>query len=102
MGRKKRQHPVEHAAQVYVNEHVPELRNAHLHIRMLDGPATAPRYAVAAERCTAGRCPYGVATNTRDSGRCPIADCPLRQAVRLLMSRQGEVVRATESGIHWQ
>lgn len=102
MGRKKRQHPMERVAQTYMNQHAPELRDARLYIRTLDGPPDAPRYVVTAERCTADCCPYGVATSARDSGQCPVVDCPLRQGVRLLMNRRGDVVHVTESTLRWQ
>jgi hypothetical protein len=101
MARHKRKNPLLAIAQTYLVLHMPELRATRLQIRMLDGPPGGPRYAVTAELCTTARCPYGVAQATADSGECPVHNCPLRDSVRLLMNRRGDVVQSVRSGIHW-
>jgi hypothetical protein len=100
MGRKKRTHPLLIVARTYLNQHMPELKTAPLQLRMLDGPPGSPRYAVTAEDCTAGTCPFGTLAAAQ-GGQCTVRDCPLRRSVRLLLDRRGTVVRATRSGIHW-
>jgi hypothetical protein len=99
MGRKKRTHPLLIAARSYLSQHMPELKSARLQLRMLDGPPGSPRYAVTAEDCKAGACPFG--TSAAQSGECTVRDCPLRCSVRLLLDRRGTVMQATRSGIHW-
>lgn len=100
MARRKRQNPLLAMAQAYLSQHMPELHDARLQIRMLDGPPGSPRYAVTAELCTTRRCPYGVALDVA-AGDCPVLDCPLRNSVRLLIDRRGTVVQTIRSGIHW-
>ena len=100
MARKKRANPLLVAARTYLSQHVPELKAAPLQLRMLDGPPESPRYAVTAEDCLAGACPFG-ASAVAHAGQCSVRDCPLRCSVRLLLDRRGEVVQATRSGIHW-
>jgi hypothetical protein len=101
MARRKRQNPLLAVAQTYLATHMPDLRGARLQIRMLDGPPESPRYAVTAELCTAGACPYGVTSAVAAAGQCPIIDCPLRNSARLLLDRRGTVVQTIRSGIHW-
>lgn len=101
MARRKRQNPVLIAAQSYLNQHMPTMRGAKLKLRTLDGPPEAPRYVVTAETCTGYICPHGIPLDTVANGQCPIVECPLRQSVRLLLSRRGLVVHNTISDIHW-
>jgi len=100
MARKKRANPLLITARTYLSQHVPELKAARLQLRMLDGPPGSPRYAVTAEDCLAGACPFGPSAIAED-GQCTVRDCPLRCSVRLLMDRRGAVLQATRSGIHW-
>ena len=101
MARRKRQNPVLIAAQSYLNQYVPRMQGAKLKLRMLDGPPEAPRYVVTAEICTACPCPHGIPLEIAANGQCPITTCPLRQSVRLLLSRRGLVIHNTISDIHW-
>ena len=101
MARHKRQNPLLITAQAYLNEHAPDLAQAHLKLRMLDGPPDAPRYVVSAEACTADECPYGIAPARAACGDCPVLSCPLRHSVRLLFSRAGTMMRSIDSDIHW-
>lgn len=101
MTRCKQPHPMTDVVQTYVNEHTPELAAASIHIRLLDGPPDAPRYAANAETCPAGPCPYGVPLTLVQAGQCPVLDCPLRCSLRLLIDRDGTIVSAHRSGVHW-
>jgi hypothetical protein len=101
MGRRKRKHPLLQVAQTYLSQHMPDMSGARLSLRMLDGPPDAPRYAVTAEICTACPCPRGVPFALAANGQCPIAECPLRHSVRLLLNRRGTVLHTTISDIHW-
>ncbi|HNP86605.1 MAG: hypothetical protein JST60_13995 [Chloroflexi bacterium SZAS-1] len=101
MARRRRQHPLLKIAQAYLNQHMPEMAGARLQLRNLDGPPEAPRYSVTAECCLQA-CPHGVAPAIAAVGKCPVADCPLRCSVRLLLSRRGTVLHTTQSTIHWQ
>jgi hypothetical protein len=101
MTRKKRTNPLLIAAHTFVSQHMPELNDAPLHLRMLDGPPGSPSCAVTAEACLAGNCPNGVPAVVAEIGQCTVLDCPLRCSVRLLLDRRGAVMQATRSGIHW-
>jgi hypothetical protein len=89
------------AAQIYVGEHMPELRNMPLRLQLLDGPPDSPRYAATIETCIATTCPHGFSAQADSSGQCGVLDCPLRRSARLLLDSQGMVIHATISGIHW-
>src|SRR5216117_9124 len=95
MSRRKRPNLLLRGAQEYLNQHIPELNSAPLHLRPLDGPPEAPRYAVTAEVCCAGACPRGVPANIATMGQCAVLDCPLRDSVRLLLDQRGSVIRMT-------
>lgn len=101
MPRRKRQHPLIKVARAYLSEHQPALKEAPLRIHLLDGPPGSPRYAVSIEQCRANGCPYEVPPEDAANGRCPIIDCPVRHSIRLLFDRNGTLVNASESGIHW-
>lgn len=101
MPRRKRQNPLLAVARAYISQHLPELKDAPLRIRMLDGPPGSPRYAVTIESCPPGPCPHGVAREKANAGMCEVRDCPIRDSVRLLLSRSGDVVQVTRSGMHW-
>ncbi|HNP70513.1 MAG TPA: hypothetical protein PKK15_05370 [Kouleothrix sp.] len=100
MARRKRQNPFLSMAQVYLNQHMPDMSGARLQLRMLDGPPGSPRYAVTAEVCR-HICPYGVLPAQAALGKCTVFDCPLRQSVRLLLDRRGAVLHATRNTLHW-
>ena len=101
MPRRKQHNRLLTAARTYVNENLPELRQAPLAMRMLDGPPGSPRYAVTVEACCAQVCPQGFSTHVALAGQCNVLDCPLRRTLRLLLDRQGGMMQATQSGIHW-
>lgn len=103
MARPKRPpHPLLNVARVYLDEHMPDLKGVPLRLRQLDGPPGAPRYVVTAEVChDLHDCPFGVSAAAAEAGNCPVLDCPLRNSVRLLFDREGEVVKTMQSGIHW-
>src|SRR5262245_60939586 len=89
------------AAQMYIGEHVPELRDLPLQLQLLDGPPGSPRYAATIEACVATVCPHGFSAQANSSRQCGVLDCPLRRSARLLLDCQGAVMQATISGIHW-
>ncbi|HEX9372222.1 MAG TPA: hypothetical protein VF897_14500 [Roseiflexaceae bacterium] len=101
MGRRKKQNPLVNVAQTYLSQNMPDMKGAKVKVRMLDGPPGSPRYAASAELCVAGQCPYGVTPAVASSGHCPVLDCELRHAVRLLLDRRGTVLHASRNGIHW-
>ena len=101
MPRGRRENRPLSAAQMYVGEHLPELRDMPLRLQLLDGPPDSPRYAVTLEACIATVCPRGFGAQADSSGQCGVLDCPLRRSVRLLLDCQGTVMHATISGIHW-
>lgn len=89
------------AAQSYLSEHTPDLRDSSLRVRHLDGPPEAPRYMVTGEICCARQCPYGVAPEVAASGNCPVGNCALRHAVCLLLDEKYRVLKESHSGIKW-
>lgn len=99
---KKPPHPLLSVARNYLDTRIPELQQAPLRLRQLDGPPESPRFAVTAETCCAKNCPYGVPREVADRGDCPISDCELRCTVRVLFGRDGTVLATTRSGIHWR
>src|SRR5262245_6237040 len=101
MARRKRQHPLLLVARNYLNQHLPELRDAPIQLRLLDGPPGSPRYAATAEVCAVASCPRGIPPATALAGRCAVSECPLRRSARLLLDRRGVVIQVTRSDIHW-
>ena len=101
MGRQKRPHPLLRIARNYLKCWMPDLEDAPLRLRMLDGPPGSPRYSVTVEVCPDGVCPHGTAAELARAGRCPVEVCSLRRSVRLLLDRQGTVIQETQSGVHW-
>ena len=101
MARPRKKNPMLTAARNYFEQHIPELKDAKLHFRQLDGPPGSARFAVTAEACYAGTCPRGVSLEVAQAGQCRVLDCPLRRSVRLLLDRRGDVLQVTRSGIHW-
>ncbi|HWQ11854.1 MAG TPA: hypothetical protein VNL77_03595 [Roseiflexaceae bacterium] len=101
MPRKKRQNPLVAVARAHLSQYVPELKDAPLRVRMLDGPPGSPRYAVTVESCPPGPCPHGMPPEVAAAGTCPIQDCPLRNSIRLLLDRSGAVVQITRNHMHW-
>src|SRR4051812_41416488 len=89
------------AAQLYVSQHLPELCDLPLRLRILDGPPTSPRYAATIEACVANSCPHGFTAQAGSRAECGVLDCPLRRSARLLLDGHGAVLQATISGIHW-
>lgn len=99
MARPKRPpHPMLKVAREHLKRLDPDLRDEPIHLRMLDGPPGSPRYAVYVGVCRrAGECPYGVA----DVVPCPVLDCELRHALRLLLDREGNPVEVLQNGVRW-
>jgi hypothetical protein len=60
MARTKQLRSVVPALVNYLQTQHPDLRDARMSIRLLDGPPQAPRYVASVERCTAARCPFGI------------------------------------------
>jgi hypothetical protein len=74
------------------------LRDEPIHLRMLDGPPGAPRYAVYVGACERdGPCPYGVEHITP----CPVLNCDQRHSLRLLLDREGNLIEVLRSGVRW-
>jgi hypothetical protein len=101
MARRKRKNRLLLEAQTYVSQHLPELRGLPVQLQLLDGPPDSPRYAATIEACVAASCPRGFSAHTGSISQCGVLDCPLRRSARLLLDRQGVVMHATISGIHW-
>jgi hypothetical protein len=101
MARHSQPRPLLEIARQQIAQRAPELQNAPLQLRELDGPPGAPRYAASSARCLAAACPYGVSTGAAAAGRCQIHLCPLRRSVRLLLNREGAVIQTTEGGVRW-
>ncbi|NWF80072.1 MAG: hypothetical protein HXY37_08490 [Chloroflexi bacterium] len=99
MARPKRPpHPMLRVAREHLNVLDPDLRDEPIHLRMLDGPPGAPRYAVYVGACRRdGDCPYGVEMITP----CPVLNCELRNSLRLLLDREGNLVEVLQSGVRW-
>ncbi|HMQ30925.1 MAG TPA: hypothetical protein PKD53_09360 [Chloroflexaceae bacterium] len=74
------------------------LRDEPIHLRMLDGPPGAPRYAVYVGTCERpGPCPHGVEEITP----CPVLNCALRHSLRMLLDRDGNLVEVLRGGVRW-
>jgi hypothetical protein len=73
-----------------------------MHLRVLDGPADAPRYAISIEICPDAPCPRGVSAEVAWEGECEVQKCALRRTVRLLLNQEGQVVRVSQSQIRWK
>lgn len=102
MSRQKYRKRLLTTAHRYIHQHLPELDQSSMIIRVLDGPPDAPHYAVMVEACCAKVCPRGFPATSTAGGQCGVLDCPLRRSVRLLLDHHGEVMHATCSGIHWR
>ncbi len=95
--------PMLKIAREYLARHAPELKDAKLYLRHLDGPPDSPRYAVSAYVCGAMHdCPYGIDPAIAEAGKCPILSCMYRESIRLLINREGEVVQARHSDVNWR
>jgi hypothetical protein len=103
MARPKRlPHPLLGVARAYIAENMPEMQGVPLRLHHLDGPPGSPRYAITADVChKRHNCPLGVPAELAENGKCPIIDCSIRQSIRLLFDRNGELIKTTESGIRW-
>jgi hypothetical protein len=88
-------------ARAYIREHLPELKDAPLRLRMLDGPPGSPRYTVTIEKCSPGACPHGIEPDLAAAGACPVRSCEARHSIRLLLDRDGAVVSIIRSDLHW-
>lgn len=99
MARPKRPpHPMLQVAREHLRELDEELHEEPIHLRMLDGPPGAPRYAVYIGACEReGPCPYGVA----EQNPCPVLDCQQRHSLRMLLDREGKLVEVLRSGVRW-
>jgi hypothetical protein len=101
MPRHKRKNRLLSAVQIYLCQRAPELRDAPLQLRVLDGPPGAPRYVATAEICDPSCCPRAGSMQVPASSHCSVLDCPLRCSMRLLLDQRGSIMQATRSGIHW-
>ena len=99
MARPKRPpHPMIKVARDHLSQLDTALRDEPIHLRMLDGPPGAPRYAVYVGVCERqGPCPYSAETQKP----CPILDCELRHSLRLLLDREGKLGEVLRSGVRW-
>jgi hypothetical protein len=102
MPRRTSQEQIQSAARGYIQACAPELREAPIVVRMLDGPPDAPHFSASVEQCGAsGDCPHGIAPEVAACGKCPIAACRLRCSMRLLLDRSGTVVQVLRGNTHW-
>jgi hypothetical protein len=99
MARPKRPpHPMLRVAREHVRRLNMGLDDEPIHLRMLDGPPSAPRYAVYVGACMSeGDCPHGV----NDRITCPILECKLRRSLRMLLDRDGNLVELLRDGVRW-
>ncbi len=99
MARPKRPpHPMLKVARDHLAELDSALCDKPIHLKMLDGPPGAPRYAVYVGTCERpGPCPYGV----EDITPCPVLNCSLRHSLRMLLDRDGNIVEVLRSGVRW-
>lgn len=99
MARPKRPpHPMLGVARAHLRAIEPGLAEAPLRLRTLDGPPGSPRYAVSVSRCgRQGPCPHGVA----EGEACAVRECALREAIRMLLGREGAVVEVIRDGLRW-
>lgn len=99
MARPKRPpHPMLQVARDHLRQLDSELLDAPLHLRMLDGPPGAPRYAIYVGVCERkGPCPHGV----EEVSPCPVLDCELRHSLRMLLDRDGNLVEVLRGGVRW-
>lgn len=102
MVRPRRQHPHLVTARRYIEEHLPELKDAPLTIRMLDGPPGSARYAVTVEQCQPGECPHGIDADLRLTGQCTIEQCTMRHTTRILLDQHGVVMQISQNDRHWR
>lgn len=102
MARPKRPpHPVLGLAREYLNENMPNLCRAPLSLHLLDGPPGSPRFAVSVQQCDyQNNCPLGVEPQLAKT-KCPYINCDLRESARLLIDREGAIVKVLESGTRW-
>lgn len=89
-------------ARDYIEQHTPAFKESGLSLHSLDGPPGSPRYAVSAEVCITSDCPFGINKQEVSPQECPILDCHYHQSVRLLLTREGEVVKKTLGETHWE
>lgn len=99
MARPKRPpHPMLQVAREHLTQLDADLRDEPIHLRMLDGPPGAPRYAVYVGACRRESvCPHGVS----HVKPCPVLDCELRHSLRLLLDREGKLIEVLRSGVRW-
>lgn len=99
MARPKRPpHPMLQVAREHLRRIDATLSDAPLHLHQLDGPPGGPRYAVSVGVCRrSAACPYGVA----EGQPCTVLDCELRDAVRLLLDRDGNLLEVLRNGVRW-
>ncbi|MEI7645543.1 MAG: hypothetical protein WCJ55_14815 [Chloroflexales bacterium] len=100
MARPKRPpHPMLRVARAHLNKLAPELRNARLRLRQLDGPPGSPRFAVSVDMCREDvPCVNGVT----EVEKCPVFACSQRRAIRLLLSREGELRQVINDDLRWE
>jgi hypothetical protein len=101
MARPKKQNPILNLARRYLQDNLPELNDSLVQVRALEGPPGSPRFTASVELCTASECPHNVPKSVAEAGECPVHCCDLRHAVRLLLDRDGNIIKETHSGIHW-
>jgi hypothetical protein len=101
MPRHNRKNRLRTTVQSYLRRQAPELQDAPLQLRVLDGPPGAPRYVASAEICDPSGCPHAGSRQAAASSHCGVFDCPLRCSMRLLLDGRGSIMQATRSGIHW-
>jgi hypothetical protein len=99
MARPKRPpHPMLRVAREHVRRLNMGLDEEPIHLRMLDGPPGAPRYAVYVGACMSeGGCPHGISDRTT----CPVLECKLRHSLRMLLDRDGNLVELLRGGVRW-
>ncbi|MCU0495689.1 MAG: hypothetical protein MUD01_29240 [Chloroflexaceae bacterium] len=93
--------PLLGVARDYLEEHAPQLKEVPLTLRQLDGPPGSPRFVVFGDACDHKQaCPLGVQPEVAEKN-CPVIDCAMRHSIRLLLNREGDVVKVSEGTIHW-
>lgn len=100
MARPKRPpHPMLKIAREHIRRLDATLKDAPIRLHQLDGPPGSPRFAVSVARCfREGDCPHEVISEAA----CPILECDMRHSLRLLFTREGELVEVIKGDLKWE
>jgi len=96
---KRPDNPMLQVARTHLLTLAPELWNARIHLLQLDGPPGSPRFAVSADMCCSiGSCSHHIT----DPNTCPVFACSQRRAIRILLSRKGDLIHVISDHLRWR